>query len=507
MIIRSARVVLPDGVRPASIHISGGRITRVGAYDDQSAYDDRSAKADDRSAKADESNARPDDRGAKALAERYAELIDFGDLVVSPGLVDTHVHVNEPGRTDWEGFDTATRAAAAGGVTAIVDMPLNSVPATTTVAALEAKRAAARGRVHVDVGFWGGVVPDNAGELDALVEAGVRGFKCFLVPSGVPEFGAVDEADLRLALSVLARCDVPMLVHAEAPQVIAECGMRNADSNPQSNPQSAIRNPQYAMYLASRPPRAEVEAIRMTIRLSRALGARVHIVHVACAEAVREIADAKAAEVPITAETCPHYLTFAAEDIPDRATELKCAPPIREARHRESLWDGLRRGALDMIATDHSPAPPAMKCPGDFVRAWGGIASLELSLAAVWTAGTSRELEVSTLKSQLSAPLRVESSELRVDPCSLAFWMSERPAALAGLGARKGRIATGFDADLVVWDPEASFVVEPSSLQQRHKLTPYAGRRLHGRVQTTFVRGARVWDRNQLVCAHAGQLL
>ena len=255
MIIRSARVVLPDGVRPASIHISGGRITRVGAYDDQSAYDDRSAKADDRSAKADESNARPDDRGAKALAERYAELIDFGDLVVSPGLVDTHVHVNEPGRTDWEGFDTATRAAAAGGVTAIVDMPLNSVPATTTVAALEAKRAAARGRVHVDVGFWGGVVPDNAGELDALVEAGVRGFKCFLVPSGVPEFGAVDEADLRLALSVLARCDVPMLVHAEAPQVIAECGMRNADSNPQSNPQSAIRNTPCTWHPVRREPK------------------------------------------------------------------------------------------------------------------------------------------------------------------------------------------------------------------------------------------------------------
>jgi len=511
LIIRSARVVLPDGVRPASIHISGGRITRVGAYDDQSAYDDRSSKAGDGSAKA-------DDRSAKALAERYAELIDFGDLVVSPGLVDTHVHVNEPGRTDWEGFDTATRAAAAGGVTTIVDMPLNSVPATTTVAALEAKRAAARGRVHVDVGFWGGVVPGNAGELDALVEAGVRGFKCFLVPSGVPEFSAVDEADLRLALSVLARRDVPLLVHAEAPAFIgspdrlalrvdADCGLRNADSNPDSNPPSAIRNPRYSAYLASRPPRAEVEAIRMTIRLSRELGAHVHIVHVACAEAVREIADAKAAHAPITAETCPHYLTFAAEDIPDGATELKCAPPIREARHRESLWDGLRWGALDMIATDHSPAPPAMKCPGDFVRAWGGIASLELSLGAVWTAGTSRELEISTLKAQLSAHLRVERSALRVDPWSMAFWMSERPAALAGLGARKGRIATGFDADLVVWDPEASFVVEPSRLQQRHKLTPYAGRRLHGRVQTTFVRGARVWDRNQLGCAHAGLLL
>jgi len=358
--VRSSRVVLPDGVRAASIHIADGRVTRVGAYDDRSAYDDGRAKAS---------------------AERYAEPIDFQDLVVSPGLVDTHVHVNEPGRTDWEGFDTATRAAAAGGVTTIVDMPLNSVPATTTVAALEAKRAAARGRVHVDVGFWGGVVPGNAGELDALVDAGVRGFKCFLVPSGVPEFSAVAEADLRPALSALARRGVPLLVHAEAPQVIAECGMRNAESNPQS----AIRNPQYASYLASRPPRAEVEAIRMMIRLSREFGAHVHIVHVACAEAVREIADAKAAQVPITAETCPHYLTFASEEIPDGATEFKCAPPIREARHRESLWKGLQGGGLDMIATDHSPAPPAMKCPGDFMRAWGGIASLELSLAAVWS--------------------------------------------------------------------------------------------------------------------------
>ncbi len=446
--MRSSRVVLPDGVRAASIHIADGRVTRVGAYDDRSAYDDGRAKADD--------------RRANASAERDAEPIDFRDLVVSPGLVDTHVHVNEPGRTDWEGFDTATRAAAAGGVTTIVDMPLNSVPATTTVAALEAKRAAARGRVHVDVGFWGGVVPGNAGELDALVDAGVRGFKCFLVPSGVPEFSAVAEADLRPALSALARRGVPLLVHAESPQVIAECGMRNADSNPQSNPQSAIRNPQYAMYLASRPPRAEVDAIRMMVRLSREFGAHVHIVHVACAEGAAEITRAKADGVRITAETCPHYLTFAAEDIPDGATELKCAPPIREARHRESLWDGLRCGALDMIATDHSPAPPAMKCPGDFISAWGGIASLELSLAAVWS-GVGRPFQ----GRQSGEPERLA---LQQGISTVARWMSERPAALAGLGARKGRIATGFDADLVVWDPEASVVVEPSSLQQRHKL-------------------------------------
>jgi allantoinase len=476
LIIRSARVVLPDGVRAASICISDGRIARV----DLSSLDQLGTQAGERD-----------------------ELIDVGDLMVSPGIVDTHVHVNEPGRTEWEGFDTATRAAAAGGVTTIVDMPLKSVPATTTVAALEVKRAAARGRVHVDVGFWGGVIPGNAGELDALVDAGVRGFKCFLVPSGVPEFGAVDEADLRLALPILARRGVPLLVHAEAPQVIAACGMRNADSNadsnPPSKPQSAIRNPQYAVYLATRPPEAEVEAVRMMIRLAREFGVHVHVVHIACAEAVREVADAKAARARITAETCPHYLTFAAEDIPDGATEFKCAPPIREARHREALWDGLLGGALDMIATDHSPAPPAMKCPGDFMRAWGGIASLELSLAAVWS-------RVGPLfQGRQSGDSK--GVALQEDLCAVARWMSERPAALAGLGARKGRIAAGFDADLVVWDPDASVVVEPASLQQRHKMTPYAGRRLHGRVHTTFVRGARVWDEHQLACAHAGRLL
>jgi allantoinase len=491
LIIRSARVVLPDGVRPASLHISDGRIARVGAHDDHSAYDDR---------------------GAKALAERDAELLDVGDLVVSPGIVDTHVHVNEPGRTEWEGFDTATRAAAAGGVTTIIDMPLNSVPATTTVTALEAKRAAARGHVHVDVGFWGGVVPGNAAELDPLVDAGVRGFKCFLVPSGVPEFGAVDEADLRLALPILARLGVPLLVHAEDLRVIAECGLRNADSNPdstpQSTPRSAIRDPQYATYLASRPPRAEVVAIRLMVRLASEFGVHVHIVHVACTEAVREIADAKAAQVPITAETCPHYLTFAAEDIPDGATELKCAPPIREARHRESLWDGLQRGALDMIATDHSPAPPAMKRPGDFMRAWGGIASLELSLSAVWS-GVGRPFQGRQPGEPACIPSlsRDERLALQQEICAVARWMSERPAALAGLGARKGRIAAGVDADLVVWDPDAEWTVDPSRLQQRHKLTPYAGRRLRGVVHATYVRGERVWDGDRLARAGGGQLL
>ena len=459
LVIRSQRVVLPEGERAATLHIRDGVIEQILEFTAE------------------------DPTGAR--------IFNVPNLVVSPGIVDTHVHVNEPGRSEWEGFDTATRAAAAGGVTTLIDMPLNSVPATTTVGALHAKVEAARAQCHVDVGFWGGVVPGNTGELDALIDAGVRGFKCFLVPSGVDEFPAVNEQDLRLALPILARRGVPLLVHAE---IIAPLPDPNR-SRPIRNPQSAIRNPQYAAYLATRPASMELDAIRLMIRLAEEFKARVHIVHVSSKEGVDAIASAKADWVPITAETCPHYLTFAAEEIPDGATEFKCAPPIRDASHRAALWDGLARGALDAIVTDHSPAPPALKTPGDFARAWGGIASLELSLAAAFT----------SLKSQVSA-LRVENSELSL-PCLLARWMSAAPAALAGLSDRKGRIAEGLDADLAVWDPEAQFVVEPEQLHQRHKLTPYAGRVLSGTVLTTFVRGERVWDRNRLARAYGGRLL
>jgi len=495
--LRSTRVVLPDGVRPAAIAIERGRITRI-------------------------------------ITDVVPDAIDFGDLVVSPGVVDTHVHINEPGRTDWEGFDTATRAAAAGGVTTVVDMPLNSVPATTDVASLEAKREAARGKCHVDVAFWGGVVPGNASHLDALVDAGVRGFKCFLVPSGVDEFPPVGERDLRDAMPIIARRGVPLLVHAEHPDVIADCGLRIADLlrieggtdglaiadllkrgdlgdledlaqssipqssiNPQSpilqsaiNPQSAILNPQYALYLTSRPPLAEVEAIQLTIRLAREFGARVHIVHVASVEAADEIARAKADGISVTAETCPHYLTFAAEEIAAGATEFKCAPPIRDARHRSALLDALDRGTLDLVASDHSPAPAALKCGGDFLRAWGGIASLEIAMAAVWTALGSRGRQASG------------NDALR----AIARLMSHAPARLAGFN-RKGRIAVGCDADLVVWDPDATRTVDPSRLQQRHKLTPYAGRTLRGVVHATFVRGEEVWRDDRLAHAQCGRLL
>jgi allantoinase len=446
LVIRSQRIVLPEGERAATLYVEDGVIVKIAAF------------------------ATDDPTGARVFS--------VPDLVISPGVVDTHVHINQPGRTEWEGFDTATRAAAAGGVTTLIDMPLNSIPATTTVSGLRAKISAAHAQCHVDVGFWGGVVPGNAGELEALIDAGVRGFKCFLVPSGVDEFPPVSEDDLRRALPILARRNVPLLVHAENPALIGHPS-----------------GPTYEAYLASRPAESEADAVRLMIRLAEAFQARVHIVHVSCADAVAAIAGAKAARVPITAESCPHYLTFAAGEIGAGATEFKCAPPIRDAAHRTALWGGLTSGALDLIATDHSPAPPALKTGGDFTRAWGGIASLELSLAASYTA----------LNTHLSASTAEPSAASRLS--LLARWMSAAPAALAGLGERKGRIAEGFDADLVAWDPDIEFTVDAARLQQRHKLTPYAGRSLSGAVVTTFVRGERVWDRDCLTRAYGGQVI
>jgi allantoinase len=455
LVIRSRRVVLPDGERPASVHVRDGVITRVGEYHDS--------------------------------WPRGAEQRDAGDLAISPGLVDTHVHVNEPGRTEWEGFDTATRAAAAGGVTTIVDMPLNSVPATSDVAALEAKRAAARGRCHVDVGFWGGIVPGNARDIPALVEAGVRGFKCFLTPSGVEEFEFVREHDLRQALPMLAATRLraeglypnaaaalstpALLVHAELPGLL-----RAAAGSPRS----------YATYLATRPAAAEADAIHMLTALAAEYGVRTHVVHLSSAEGVAAVDDARTRGVPITAETCPHYLTFSAEEVPDGATTFKCAPPIRSARHRDALWAALSAQQCNMIVTDHSPAPPSLKCPetGDFLGAWGGIASLELSLPAVWT----------------------EAAKRGFGTADVARWMSSAPAGLCGLEAHKGAIRPGCDADLVVWDPEARFCVDAQRLQQRHKMTPYAGRELRGRIHATYLRGISVWNEGHLAYATQGRL-
>lgn len=425
-IVRGKRVVLADGVRPASIHVAGGRIVDVAAYDD----------------------------GPAGVCD-----IDAGDLVVLPGLVDTHVHINEPGRTDWEGFAHATRAAAAGGVTTLIDMPLNSIPSTTTVDGLEAKRRAAGNQCHVDVGFWGGVVPGNAGHLAPLARAGVRGFKCFLSPSGVDEFGHVSEADLRTALPVLAGLGLPLLVHAEMP-----AWLREPDGDPHS----------YATWLESRPPQAEGKAIELIVRLAREYQTPIHVVHLASADALPTLQAARASGLPITVETCPHYLTFAAEDIREGATLLKCAPPIRQRAHRERLWQALLSGDIDLVATDHSPAPPSLKmmAEGDFVRAWGGVASLQIGLAAVWTSAAPRGAGFA----------------------DLAKWLCEAPARLAGLSGRKGTIARGADADLVLWAPDAEFTVDPENLYHRHAISPYAGMGLSGRVVKTLLRGDVIFD-------------
>ena len=440
-VLRSERVLVEGTIRPAAIHIRGGRIASVNEW------------------------------GATVAR---ATIVDAGNDIVMPGLVDTHVHVNEPGRTDWEGFASATRAAAAGGVTTLLDMPLNSIPATTSVEALEAKRAAAAGHCVVNVGFIGGVVPGNTKELPALYEAGVRAFKCFLVPSGVDEFQAVAEADLRQALPILARLRAPLMVHAELPEWIGAPG-------------GAVRR--YATYLASRPDEAETQAVALVVRLAAEFGARVHIVHLSSARSLAILREARRRAVRVTAETCPHYLTFAAEEIADGATELKCAPPVRGAEHREALWSALLAGDIDMIVSDHSPCPPALKHShegiGDFFACWGGIASLQLGLSAVWEGARNRN----------------------VSPRHLVEWMSRAPARLAGLDHRKGHIRVGYDADFVVWDPDATITVGERPLYHRHPITPYRGRVLHGVVRATYVAGRPAYQDGAFAEPLAGELL
>jgi allantoinase len=392
---------------------------------------------------------------ARLEGERTVTLGD--DEVLLPGLVDTHVHVNEPGRTEWEGFATATRAAAAGGITTIVDMPLNSVPPTVEPAALEAKRKAADGQVHVDVGFWGGAVPGNLGELRGLHDAGVVGFKCFLVPSGVDEFPHLPAAELEPHLEVLAGLPALLAVHAEDAQAVARA--------------PAAHGPRYADFLRSRPRGAENLAVAQLIELARWTGARVHVLHLSSSDTLAMLASARREGVRVSAETCPHYLTFDAETVADGATQLKCCPPIREAENRELLWRGLADGVIDLVVSDHSPSTPELKRldTGDFGAAWGGIASLQLSLPAVWTAARARGHRLA----------------------DLVRWMAAGPAALAGLPG-KGRIAPGTDADFCVFAPDEAFEVDPARLHHRHPVTPYAGRRLAGVVRGTWLRGRPV---------------
>jgi allantoinase len=442
LVIRGKQVVLPDAIVPASIHIVDGVIASISSYD--------TAPAD-------------------------TELIDAGaDSVVIPGLVDTHVHINEPGRTNWEGFATATQAAAAGGVTTLVDMPLNSIPPTTTVAGFREKLEAARSQCYVDVGFWGGVVPGNTGELASLLAEGVVGFKSFLIHSGVDEFPNVTEDDLRTAMPELARLGAVLIVHAEVP-------------GPISNTKSPGAPEKYSTFLASRPRAAENEAVKLMIKLSSELGTRVHIVHHSSSDALSILSFARSEGLRITAETCPHYLAFAAEEIPDGATEFKCCPPIRERENREQLWSALGNGTIDMIVSDHSPCPPEMKLreTGDFMQAWGGISSLQLRLPIVWTEGKRRGFALQ----------------------EMARWLCSAPAELVGLSKKKGAIEVGKDADLVIWNPDKQFTVEGKTLHHRHKLTPYQGRVLEGVVEKTFLRGKKIYDGGEFIGEPQGLML
>ncbi len=423
LVVRAARAITALGEGPANLGVDGGRIVAV--------------------------------QTAPLDGDRVLELGE--DVVLLPGLVDTHVHVNDPGRAEWEGFETATRAAAAGGVTTIVDMPLNSLPPTVDVEALEVKRTAASGRVHVDVGFWGGAIPGNAKDLRGLHEAGVFGFKCFLLHSGVDEFPPLDPEGLDVALRELSSFDALMIVHAEDAHAI--------DDAPEPH------GGRYVDFLSSRPRGAENLAISQVIEAARRNDARTHILHLSSSDALPLIAAARRDGLALSAETCPHYLSFTAEEIRDGATQFKCCPPIREAANRELLWQGLADGVIDTIVSDHSPCTPELKRfdTGDFGQAWGGISSLQLGLPAIWTQARQRGFALT----------------------DVVRWMAEKPAAQAGM-RRKGHLAVGYDADFSVFAPDEAFVVDVTKLKHRNPVSAYNERPLAGVVRSTWLRGAEI---------------
>ena len=438
--LKSLRVVTPEGTCAATVLLENGRISALLPYE------------------------------AEVAA---AEVLDVGPRAVLPGIIDPHVHINEPGRTDWEGFNTATWAALAGGLTSLVDMPLNSAPVTTSVANLELKKAATQGQLHCNVGFWGGVVPGNAAEIEPLIAAGVLGFKAFLTHSGIDDFPNVTEDDLRRVMPILAKHRLPLLVHCELSE--------DNDDWKKNDPRS------YPNYLASRPKKWEDDAIALIIRLCEECDCPVHIVHLSSADSIAPIAAAKAKGLPLTVETGQHYLYFNAEDIADGQTQFKCAPPIREQLNNDQLWAALQTGIIDFVATDHSPAPPDLKqlASGYFTTAWGGIASLQLALPVLWTAARRRGASLA----------------------DMARWLSQNPAKLAGQASRKGQIAPGFDADLLVFDAEQPFVVRAEMMQHKHKVSPYLWQELTGVVELTFLAGELVFQRPDFLHLNHGTFL
>ena len=427
----SNRVVTPQGTRPAALLIEDGTIRAVCSASEL-----------------------PGD----------TTIHDCGNHAILPGLIDTHVHINEPGRTEWEGFRTATRAAAAGGYTTLIDMPLNCLPETTTVEALEAKRKAAHGQCFVDWAPWGGAVADNQPHILPLAHAGVLGYKCFLIYPGCDGFTMIDQQQLEAALPHIAASGLPLLVHAElaAPIDRATATLQNADWRT------------YSTYLRSRPDEAELEAIRLMIRLCRQYKFRLHIVHLSTALAVNDLKAARAEGLPITVETCPHYLHFAAEEIPDGATLLKCAPPIRNRANQQALWQALNDGIIDMIVTDHSPCPPEMKRTdtGRFDQAWGGIAGLSIAFPLIYTEALRRGFTLD----------------------HIARWMSSAPATLAGISHQAGSLEPNREANFTIFDTEAEFTVTPDKLHYRHPISAYMGEKLRGTVKATYLRGQPIYQ-------------
>ncbi len=448
-LIFRGRCLLPGGLQQASIAVRAGAITHIDVADGVNLARDVSGARDP------------------------AQIVELAhDEVLLPGLVDTHVHVNEPGRTEWEGFASATRAAAAGGVTTIIDMPLNSIPPTVDRAALELKRAATEGQRFIDVGFWGGAIPTSLGHLGKLYDEGVFGFKCFLLHSGVEEFPPLDAGELDVAMKEVADLDGLLIVHAEDAATI--------DAAPDCS------GPHYDDFVRSRPPEAEDRAITQVLDAAGRFGTRVHILHLSNAASLDRLATARAAGARVTVETCPHYLTLSAEQVQDGATQFKCCPPIRDAANQDLLWQGLQDGVIDIVVTDHSPSTPDLKKleSGDFGEAWGGVSSLQLGLSVMWKAAAARGYCLD----------------------DVLDWMAKGPAEIVGLPG-KGSLQVGGDADVVVFAPDDSFVVDPAALHHKNSLTPYAGRRLQGVVRQTWLRGQQVADRGAVFDPPTGRLL